>query len=253
MTRGKLVLVLTCALCLAWAAPAFAHFGMLIPQTNLLDKPGDLTVDFLFWHPQEGIGMDLVRPQVAGVMVDGVKTDLLPLLEEHKIAGHQAWQVKFPVKKPGDYIFYLEPQPYWEPAEDLYIIHYTKTVVDALGAEEGWDQPVGLKMEIVPLTRPYGLYAGNSFTGRVLYRGKPLADCAVEVEFYNQKAERHAPTEAHITQVVKTTADGVFTWTMPWAGWWGFSALHTDEDRKIKHDGQDKEVEVGGVIWVYAH
>lgn len=56
----------------------------------------------------------------------------------------------------------MEPKPYFEPAEDCYIIHYTKTVVSAFGLE-GWDRELGLKTEIVPLTRPFGLYAGNVF------------------------------------------------------------------------------------------
>ena len=30
------------------------------------------------------------------------------------------------------------------------------------------DRPVGLPVEIVPLSRPFGLYAGNTFRGKVL-------------------------------------------------------------------------------------
>ena len=37
-------------------------------------------------------------------------------------------------------MFYMEPKPYWEPAEDCFIIHYTKTVVTAFGDDEGWDR-----------------------------------------------------------------------------------------------------------------
>jgi cobalt/nickel transport protein len=37
---------------------------------------------------------------------------------------------------------------------------------------------------------------------------------------------------------------------VPKAGWWGFAAL-TTADFKIKKDGKDKAVEIGGVIWVY--
>lgn len=68
----------------------------------------------------------------------------------------------------------MEPQPYWEPAEDCYIVHYTKAYVAAFGEEEGWDEPAGLKTEIVPLTRPFGNYAGNVFQGQVLLNGKPV-------------------------------------------------------------------------------
>ena len=47
--------------------------------------------------------------------------------------------------------------------EDCFIIHYTKTVVAAFGEEENWGQPLGLKTEIVPLTRPFANYTGNVF------------------------------------------------------------------------------------------
>jgi len=125
-------------------------------------------------------------------------------------------------------------------------------VVDALEAEEGWDRPVGLPVEIIPLTRPYGLWAGNCFTGQVMMRGKPVPGAEVEVEFFNPKGERKVPAGPFVTQVVKADANGVFTYTMPWGGWWGFAALLSDPKVKLKKDGKDKEVELGGVIWVYA-
>ena len=36
---------------------------------------------------------------------------------------------------------------------------------------------------------------------------------------------------------------------MPKAGWWGFAALNEDEE-KIKHNGEEKSVEIGAVFWV---
>ena len=84
--------------------------------------------------------------------------------------GLQGWQATFPVKRPGAYAFYMEPEPYWEPAEDAFIVHHTKTVVTAFGDDEGWDTEIGLPTEIVPLSRPFGLYAGNVFQGVVSLR-----------------------------------------------------------------------------------
>jgi hypothetical protein len=72
-----------------------------------------------------------------------------------------------PVAEPGDYVFFLEPTPYWEPAERKMIVHYTKVVVDVLGAEQGWDAMVGFPVEIEPLVRPFGLWTGNTFRGIV--------------------------------------------------------------------------------------
>ena len=249
----KRILSAVFAACLLWATPALAHFGMVIPNTNLMERPGEVTLDFLFWHPMEGHGMNLAKPSEAGVVVNGKKASLLPALKEKKVKGHTTWQAKYRVKAPGDYQFYMIPQPYWEPSEDCFIIHYTKAVVDALEAEEGWDEALGLPMEIVPLTKPYGIYAGNNFCAQVLYKGKPLADAEVEVEFYNADGKLKAPAGAYVTQLIKTDANGVFNWTIPWPGWWGFAALHTAEDYKIKHQGKDKDVELGGVYWLYAH
>ncbi len=233
------------------ASPALAHFGMLIPDKNLVEAEGSKAVSLqcLFWHPMENKGMDLARPAALGVVAAGQKIDLSASLKEQKVQGKTTWTASYTVKRPGDHLFFMDPAPYWEPAEDKWIIHHTKTVVGALGSQEGWDQPVGQKMEILPLTRPYGLYPGNAFTGQVLFKGKPLAGARVEVEFYNRDGKRKAPADAYVAQVVKTDANGVFTWAMPWAGWWGFSAL-TDDDQQLPRQGQDKRVEVGGVLWV---
>ena len=57
------------------------------------------------------------------------------------------------------------------------------------------------------------------------------------------------PAEPYITQVIKADKNGVFTYAMPKAGWWGFAALNT-ADYTIKKDGKDYPVEIGAVIWV---
>ncbi len=254
MRRAMLALAVL-SLALAWAAaPAAAHFGMIIPDRNCVEAKDPKTVglSFMFWHPMENQGMDLEQPAEAGVLLGEKKNDLLPGLKAQKKGPRQTWAGGFTIKQPGDYIVYMTPKPYWEPAEDKFIVHHTKTVVSALGLMEGWDQPVGHKIEIMPLTRPYGLWAGNSFSGRVIFKGQPLANAEVEVEFYNPDGKRQAPGDPYITQVARTDANGQFTWTLPWSGWWGFAAL-TDDDQKMQKDGQDKAVEVGGVIWVYAH
>lgn len=252
MKKSLVALCVGMLLVLAAAPAVLAHFGMVIPEKPMVNRPGDLKFELLFWHPMENKGMELVKPAEAGVFVRGKKMSLLDQIKPVKKDGHAIWQGSYKVKSPGDYIIYMVPQPYWEPAEDCYIVHQTKVIVDALAAEEDWDMPVGLKMEIIPKTRPFGLYAGNSFTGQVLYKGKPLADAEVEVEYYNADGQKKPASELHVTQVVKSDANGMFTFTMPWTGWWGFAALHTD-DVKIKHQGKDKDLELGGVLWLYAH
>lgn len=239
------------ALFLCLAGQAEAHFGMIIPSSSTVmeKKEAALKLDVSFSHPMEVHGMDMARPRAMSVTVDGKTEDLTSLLKPATIIGHQGWQATYPVKRPGVYQFAMEPAPYFEPAEDCFIIHYTKTVVAAFGEEEGWDVPLGLKTEIVPLSRPFATYSGNTFQGRVLLDGKPVPHAVVEVEYYNRDDAYATPNVYFTTQVVKADANGVFTYTAPWAGWWGFAALNTAGE-KMDHQGSPKDVELGAVIWV---
>jgi cobalt/nickel transport protein len=243
---------------LALMTVASAHFAMIVPSKDVVGKDDKKEIGILvqFTHPFEGGPlMQMDKPEKFGVVIGEKASDLLGTLKEKKVDGKSIWETNFKITKPADYIFFLEPKPYWEPAEDKFIVHVTKVVVDALGAEEGWDKPIaeaaGIPAEIVPLARPYSLYAGNLFKGQVFKGGKPVPDSDVEVEFWG-KGKTKAPTDAHVTQVVKTDSNGVFSFAMPKAGWWGFSAI-MESDAPLKHDGKDKKVELGAVLWVHAY
>jgi cobalt/nickel transport protein len=248
---------------LGFAAIGAAHFGAIIPSDDIVTQkdPKKIQVAIKFLHPMEGHYMELVKPKQFGVLNDGKKTDLLSTLTSvtgngaDQKKGFAYWKTEYQIKRPGDYVFYMEPTPYWEPAEDKFIVHYTKVDVNALGKEEGWDSPLGLETEIIPKTRPYGLWVGNVFTGQVLIKGKPAVDVDVEVEYLNESKDNpkvvQPASDPFVTQVVKTDANGMFTYAMPRAGWWGFAAL-TTADWTIKKDGVDKKVETGAVYWVHA-
>ena len=253
MKKSALLLLLNLFF-LSAIGPAQAHFGMVIPSDSMV-MPGDeriVKLQLSFSHPFEMVGMDLVKPSIFGVMVNGAKQDLIVDLKEARVMGHRAWESVYRVKRPGVYIFYMEPEPYWEPAEDCFIIHHTKTVVTAFGDDEGWDREVGLKTEIVPLSKPFGLYAGNVFQGIVKVDGKPVPYAEVEVEYFNQDQRAKAPTDYMVTQTIKTDKNGVFTYAVPAAGWWGFAALNP-ADYALKYQGEEKDVELGAVIWVEFH
>ena len=247
----KKTLVMLVALVLGLSSQAWAHFGIVIPsKATVQDKAeAQLTIDVAFVHPMERNGMDMALPKSFTVTSGGQTRDLKAQLREKAMFGNKAWQAAFAVDKPGIYQFAVEPEPYFEPAEDSYIVHHTKVIVPAFGEEDGWDEPLGLKTEIVPLTRPFGNYAGNVFQGKVLLDGKAVAGCDVEVEYFNLNGSHEAPNDYFVTQVVKTDANGVFTYAAPWAGWWGFAALNTASE-KMDYQGQPKNVELGAVLWV---
>lgn len=232
---------------------AEAHFGVIMPSKDIVDSDEDreITLKVMFMHPFEGSYMNLEKPVQFGVVVSGKKTDLLPMLKEKRYDRAVMWETRYSMKKPGDHIFYFEPKPYWEPAEEAFIVHYTKVIINAYGKEQGWDEELGMKTEIIPITRPYGLWAGNVFQGIVKVDGKIVPFAEVEVEYFNDTSVK-APSSPFVTQVIKTDENGVFTYAMPEAGWWGFSAL-TTADFTLKKDNKDYPVELGAVIWVRTH
>ncbi len=229
---------------------AQGHFGIVLPSRSMVVEKEQrlLNITVAFSHPMEAVGMDMALPRQFGALVDGKKHDLRETLLQTKIMQGMAWRTEYTVTRPGIIQLYMEPEPYWEPAEDAYIQHMVKTCVAAFGIGDGWHEPVGLRAEIVPLTRPFGNYVGNVFQGRVLFEGKPMRGAVVEVEYYNQKKDYAAPNEYFVTQSVITDDNGVFTYAVPWGGWWGFAALHTAPET-IAREGEQKSLEIGAVLW----
>lgn len=242
------------ALIILSVMPVYAHFQVLVPSTDVAGNNNrKLAFNMFFTHPfEQGPVMEMKKPLAADVYVNGKKESLMPALKQKKVNGKTGWDFAYTLKTPGDHIFTVTPDYYFEPAEGVFIQHITKVVVNAFGMENTWGDPVGLKAEIVPLTRPYGLWKGNIFTGQVFYKGKPVANAEIEVELYNVGKKIKHPTDMHITQVVKADKNGVFSYAMPFAGWWSFAAL-IEDDVKVKRDGKTYPVELGALIWVKAY
>ena len=226
---------------------ANAHFLTFLPNTDNVSnkKEKQIDLDISFIHPFEQTGMTLEKPKV---FLESSKNSLL--VEEAKKFNHKSWSSKYTINIPGVYKFFVQPQPYFEPAEEKFISHVPKIIISSFGFEDGWDEPIGLKYEIIPMVKPFGLYSGNLFQGKVLHNGKVASNVEVEVELYNEFGLK-APNDAHITQVVKTDDNGVFSFVMNHKGWWGFAALI--EEGTLKHDGKSYPIENGALMWVKAY
>lgn len=249
MRPGPLALV---AALLFSATPAAAHFQELIPSPDIVTPETGATVnlDIRFTHPMEqGPVMDMGAPQRIGLLADDAITDLTSMVKAREIDGKTGYTLSYTVTKPADHVFFITPAPYWEPAEGKMIVHHTKVVVDAFDAQEGWDALVGLPVEIEPLVRPYGLWTGNVFRGIVRKNGNPVPFAEVEVEWRNDGSIT-APADAFVTQVIKAGPDGVFSYAMPRAGWWGFAALVEADALVPNPNGDMVPMEEGGLIWV---
>lgn len=240
------------ALGLLVPAAASAHFQEILPSADVLPEGGAVTLSLVFTHPMEGGPvMPMAKPQKVGKLSGGGITDLMPALTEAPVDGKAAWRLTDTLPEPGAAVYFVTPAPYFEPAEGKYIVHHAKVIVDAFASGEGWEELVGLPVEIRPLTRPTGLWAGNVFTGVVLKAGQPVPFAEIEVEFVNDGSLK-APNDAFLTQVIRADANGTFSYGLPKAGWWGFAALVEADQPMAGPDGRPVPVEEGGLLWVKA-
>lgn len=233
-------------------AMVFAHFVFVHPSDNMIfdREKSEVTLDVSFGHHFSQSLIDMEKPVRFGVLADGKKTDLLNTLKEMKVKNKRTYVAKYKIKRPGDHVFFVQDKPYWEPAIGKFLAHYSKTVVHTFGLQEGWDKMVGSPIEIRPLTRPYGLWTGNVFQGQVIWNGKPLPGAKVKITYNNEGLALKTYPKPYRIQIIHADENGVFTYAMPRAGWWGFLAL-TEDGEKIKgSDGQMKPVLTIGLIWV---
>ena len=248
----RLAIAAVAAIGLAGAAlPAAAHFQEILPSEDVLAEGGRVTVELVFTHPMErGPVMEMARPKRVGAVVGGQTVDLAGTVGERIVDGKRTWRFERDIRAPGASVFFVEPQPYWEPAEKKWIVHHAKVVVDGYASGEGWDASTGAPVEIEPLVRPTGLWAGNLFRGLVRRQGEPVPFAEIEVEWVNDGSVT-VPNEAFLTQVIKAGPDGSFAYAMPRAGWWGFAAL-VDGPEAPGPDGKPAKTEIGGLMWVKA-
>jgi len=219
MAHGKstrsVVLLLVAGFVLSSLGCVNAHFNFPLPEEWSMDKTEDNNIQLIWGHPYEGIYFDAPGINDAKVLKpDGTKDDLSP--EEITVEGAEgevkAWEVSFKPDDKGDYIVYADFDTLVVEEEDVAWEDHVKAIIH-YKTSEGWDQSTGQIIEIMPLTRPYGLEAGFIFTGQLLYDGQPLGGAPVEIEKYypvGVVTEDNLPDEPMVTRWRSRS-------TIPWA------------------------------------
>ena len=245
-------------------SPAMAHFQPIYTPECALDKGDKVEMKLVFTHPFEaGHTMDMGTPQDFYSIHKGKKKDLVkslnPITWTSLTNSGKAYEASTKLRGMGDWIFAFAPAPYYEGSEDIYIQQFTKMIVNVAGAPTDWDSASGLPCEIMPLDKPYSIWAGGTFSGIVMSDGKPVPFAEIEVEFLNHEmlmdanrfaeaAAIEAPQDSFVTLGIKADAAGKFTFGIPKAGWWGFAALGVGPVTEYK----GKELSQDAVIWVKA-
>lgn len=256
------------ALLIAACAPVRAHVQVFVPEVTPLEPgPGaavELDIRFVGHAIDNGPILPMARPASVGVLVNGKKHSLDGRLEQAESGDSARYIARHTITEPSAHVFYLQPAPYLDRDEGVMITHYTKVAIhscaaglkteSAMGWEnwEGWDARIGFPVEIEPLVQPTALWTGSIFRGLVLHDGKPAPFARVEVEYYDKRNEVDLPSNAFMTQILKTDANGVFALVPVRAGWWAMSAIREADAPVSAPDGSQVPHEQGGVFWIEA-
>ena len=268
MQPGKISrpgLLMLAALVLGWGfpRPALAHSHVFRPlQEGCYAQPGELVKWQCFWgHPFEMLIDDAQPPKFFMFTPQRKKENLtareITLQDQESGQDRKAFEVEYTPAAAGDYFLCLESPLYFIPEEKEFWQDYVKEPLHVQAAE-GWDQAVGLPVEIIPLTRPYGWPAGSVFKGLVLVKNRPLSGSIIEVEKFNgfyvprarlpkdRLGQENSPL---ITRVTKTDRRGYFICTLDSPGWWLISVYAPGGKKVYEH--KTYPVEMRGGFWIY--
>lgn len=247
-------ILLTFMLSFVCATTALGHYNMLLPQAASVKRGESVTFVYQWGHPFEHQLFDAPMPESVFVMApDSKKTDLTKALEKTTLPGSEgkkvtAYRLSYTPAQRGDYRFVLQTPPIWME-EDKEFLQDTVKVILHVQAQKGWEATAGSTLELVPLTRPYGLQAGMVFQSQVLHAGKPPAGTLVEVERYNATPPKELPPDEQITRAARTDPNGVVTCTLTDPGWWCVTAQRDAGERE--HQGKAYPVRQRSTLWVF--
>jgi len=234
--------------------PASAHYTMLFPQVNSGRQGQPVTVIYQWGHPFEHQLSHAEPPDHLTILTpSGIRIDVTKELEPIELPGPdgkkvRAFRLQFTPQERGDFVFLLRTPPIWMP-EDAAFVQDNVQVVLHVQVQRGWDAATGGKMEMTPLTRPYGLQAGMVFQARVRAESRAMPGTLVEIERYNAASPATLPPDEHITRTVKTDSDGVVTVSLPEPGWWGLTASRDGGNKE--HQGKMYPIRERVTFWVF--
>jgi uncharacterized GH25 family protein len=242
------------------AGAALAHYHVVVPgeYAKWSARKGEtVSYDFIWGHGFEHIWFDIEKP--ASFVVynpDGSKTDLAPALTNHKVKAisgseHPAYKFEYKPAKRGDHIISLKAGLQWDEEDGVWLQDYVKAVLH-VQAETDWGKVVGDPLEVVSMSRPYGILPGGALTFKIIQNGKPAKGLRVERELYleNTPKESDLPSEPFIAYSSVSNDNGQVVFSFPKPGWHGVTAI-AHEGKVIEKGGHKGPIVERATLWVY--
>jgi cobalt/nickel transport protein len=254
---------------------ATAHFQVIYTPDSIVEG-SEVHFKLVFTHPfNAGHTMDIGRTEDGEVLgfsdfivihkeesrsiVGELKQITFQSLENSGVAYEFVLNRDMGFRGGGDWILLGIPHPYYEKSEDIYIQQITKTMINKGDIATDWDARVAEGYpEIIPFVKPYAVWEGGVFRGKVVDgSGSPVALAEIEVEYINYDVDMNAnkftgspkiKKEGHGAAVILADRQGNFSFIPPKAGYWGFAALGAGGE--LEHNG--KELSQDAVLWIEA-
>jgi cobalt/nickel transport protein len=235
------------------AAPARAHYNMLLPDKASVKKGEQVTFTYQWGHPFEHELFDAPRPEKVSVLAPaGPETDLTESLEKVSVPAAEgkkvtAYRFRFTPRERGDYVVLLRTPPIWMKEEQEFL-QDTVSVVLHVQAQKGWDAGLGDPYpHLVPLTRPYGLQPGMVFQAQLFKPHPERRRVLVEIERYNPTPPKELPPDEQITRTARTDPNAVVICTLTDPGWWAVTAVDVARGA-VRPEGP---VRIRATLWVF--
>lgn len=233
---------------------ARAHFSVLVPDSPAVRAGQEVTIRHYVGHPYECQIVDTREPEKVEVLLpDGqTRIDLRP--EPEQVDNFEGGTVtiqtmRFTPSRRGDHLVLLKTPMRFDEHAGGFVQDEVKLIL-RVQVHQGWDNRADTPIELLPLTRPYGLEPGMAFKARAVLHGKPLVDAEVEIEKYHARPPERIPEdEALITRVVKTDVNGYIVVTLTEPGWWALNVQA--EDGAKEKDGKRWPLIRRAQFWLY--
>ena len=242
----------------AWSVSAHYHVTVPGEYSKWSARKGEtVNYDFIWGHGFEHIWFDIEKPaSFVAYSPDGSKTDLVPSLKDHKVKSisgseHSAYKFTYKPEKRGDHILSLKAGLQWDEEDGVWLQDYVKAVLH-VQAETEWGKIVGSPLEVVPMSRPYGIVPAGALKFKILQNGKPVTGLRVERELYleNTPKESELPSEPFIAYSSVSDDNGTVVFSFPKPGWHGVTAI-AHEGKVMEKDGHKGPIVERATLWVY--
>ena len=234
----KLIFLFFLFLLIIAQSSSLAQYTFFLPEETSVSEPLEYNITMIYGKPYSGIYFDINNIENLSVLEPN-DTILDLEIKEELVKGYIndviSYNTTYTINSEGDYILFADFELKNVDGYDYsYVEDHIKTIIH-FNESKGWDQSTNQIIEIIPITRPYGIEEGFVFVGQVFYNQNPLAHTLVEIEkYYEPGTAPRQSDESKITRETKTDSNGIFSYTLEEEGTYVIISNNIIDNKNIR-------------------